>query len=174
MIARCRALIYLDVPDPLLSKRLRHRGGDNEAIETRLATFHQETNFILEHCAEQGKLIKIDARGEVNEICDSVTRAMEELRLGKEGGILFLLLDLPRLVVPSHIDWKRFQSKKFVLLVGGPGKALSLVLPRSKSDCRIGEKSTRREDRQSVRIHLYQHRVGTREKKKKKKKDIGL
>ena len=82
LIGRCRALIYLDVPDPILSKRLMHRG-QNDTIGERLSTFHREMKPLLDYYSQQGKLIQIDGQREINEISDTLTREMEAFQVGK-------------------------------------------------------------------------------------------
>ena len=67
-IAPCRLVLYIDVSDETMKKRLLFRGqssgrvDDNEeTIKQRLQTFHQLTEPVIEHYAKQSKLKSINA-----------------------------------------------------------------------------------------------------------------
>jgi adenylate kinase family enzyme len=85
-VAMCDALIYFDVPDPIMINRLIKRGetsgriDDNaDTISKRLATFHEQTTPILGYYGKQGKLITIDANRKPDEVYTDVTQALQGL-----------------------------------------------------------------------------------------------
>jgi thymidylate kinase len=94
-VAPCDALIYFDVPDPMMTERLLKRGetsgriDDNkETIGKRLHTFHEETTPILGYYGKQGKLITIEANRKPDEVFTDVSQAlqrlMEQHQVGKQ------------------------------------------------------------------------------------------
>ncbi|TKR72434.1 hypothetical protein L596_019880 [Steinernema carpocapsae] len=73
-------VIYFDVPDDVLIKRLlkraeiSKRADDNlETIKKRLGVFHGTTAPVITHYQGKGKLVKIDAKGIVDEIFAQVS-----------------------------------------------------------------------------------------------------
>ncbi|GAA2330602.1 adenylate kinase [Saccharopolyspora halophila] len=72
------AVLQFDVPEEELVNRMLERGRSDDTedvIRRRLAVYHSETAPLLDYY--QGKIIKIDALGSVEEIS---SRAMEALR----------------------------------------------------------------------------------------------
>jgi thymidylate kinase len=85
-VAQCNILIYFDVPDDVMTKRLVKRGetsgriDDNEdTIKKRLKTFHEETTPILGYYGKQGKLVTIDANRHKEEVFTDVSNELDKL-----------------------------------------------------------------------------------------------
>ncbi len=100
-VAPCDVLIYFDVPDEVMTKRLVKRGetsgriDDNEeTIQKRLKTFHEETTPILGYYGKQGKLVTIDAHRKPDEVFNDVSQALKDLidqhQVGKQLSPIFL------------------------------------------------------------------------------------
>ncbi len=98
-VAPCDVLIYFDVPDEVMTKRLVKRGetsgriDDNEeTIKKRLKTFHDETQPILGHYGKQGKLVTIDANRKPDEVFTDVADTLKDLmdkHVGKQLEFVF-------------------------------------------------------------------------------------
>ena len=76
-------VIYLDVPDDELEKRLlkRHRIDDTpEVIEHRIQVYHTETVPLLEYYRRSGKLITIDASGSIEDVSRIIKHHLQELQ----------------------------------------------------------------------------------------------
>jgi thymidylate kinase len=92
--------MYFDVPDEVMAKRLVKRGetsgriDDNEeTIQKRLKTFHEETTPILGYYGKQGKLVTIDTNRQRDEVFTDVSQALERLmdqnQVGKQLSFVF-------------------------------------------------------------------------------------
>jgi len=75
MIKPCDGCIYFNVSDETMIERLLSRAktsgraDDNEeTIKKRLATFHDQTEPVIDYYKEKGKLIEVIAEGDVEEI----------------------------------------------------------------------------------------------------------
>ena len=98
-VVPCNILIYFDVPDDVMTKRLVKRGetsgriDDNEeTIRKRLKTFHEETTPILGYYGKQGKLVTIDAHRKPDEVFLDVSNELKKLmdqNVGKHLGFAF-------------------------------------------------------------------------------------
>ncbi|CAF4166768.1 unnamed protein product, partial [Rotaria sordida] len=115
-VARCDFLIYFDVSDEIMTERLVKRGetsdriDDNEeAVQKRLVTFHQETQPILGYYGKQGKLITIDTNRKPDEIFEDVS-----YELGK-------IVKQQPVVRPKDPALDKLKNKKIIFVVGGPG-----------------------------------------------------
>ena len=71
----CSALLFIDVPDEELTKRLLNRGktsgrvDDNEeSIKKRLVTYHHETVEVIERYEKENKVIKIDGNRDIESV----------------------------------------------------------------------------------------------------------
>ncbi|CAF3725752.1 unnamed protein product [Rotaria sp. Silwood1] len=115
-VAPCDVLIYFDVPDEIMTKRLVKRGetsdriDDNEeTIKKRLVTFHQETQPILGYYGKQGKLITIIANRKPDEIFEDVSYELKKL------------VKTQPVVPPRDPQLDKLKNKKIIFVVGGPG-----------------------------------------------------
>ncbi|UJR13441.1 hypothetical protein I4U23_000455 [Adineta vaga] len=115
-VAECNALIYLDVPEDVMAKRLVKRGETSgrdddteEIISKRLQTFHIETTPILGYYGKQGKLITIDANRNIEEVSEDLSEAFEGLMAQQQ------------VVLPDRSYLKKLKNKKIIFVVGGPG-----------------------------------------------------
>ncbi|KAL5011338.1 hypothetical protein ScPMuIL_009889 [Solemya velum] len=86
-IVDCTGVLFFDVSDDTMTKRLLHRGetsgrvDDNEAtIKKRLQTFHNQTQPVVDHYKQQNKVKQITAEGEVNGIFLEVTKYMDSMK----------------------------------------------------------------------------------------------
>ncbi|CAF4108266.1 unnamed protein product [Adineta steineri] len=115
-IAECNVLIYFDVPEDVMAKRLVKRGessgriDDNEqVIAKRLLTFREETQPILGYYGKQGKLITIEANRQIEEVSDDLSKAFEGLMAQQQ------------VVIPHKPNMDKLKNKKIIFVVGGPG-----------------------------------------------------
>ena len=83
-IAPCRLVLYIDVSDETMKKRLLFRGqssgrvDDNEeTIKQRLQTFHQLTEPVIEHYAKQSKLKSINAERAPDAVFEDVKAILD-------------------------------------------------------------------------------------------------
>lgn len=97
MIAPCKAVLYFEVSDKEMSKRLLNRGktsgrvDDNErTILKRLDTFHRATAPVTKYYAEKRKLITINAERHPNEIFAEVEENIDRVIL-KDPKVLFIV-----------------------------------------------------------------------------------
>ena len=68
-------VLFIDVPDDVMTKRLLHRGltsgrGDDnaETIKHRLKTFHNQSLPVIERYAAEGKVAWVDGTGTIAEV----------------------------------------------------------------------------------------------------------
>ncbi len=108
-VAPCNILIYFDVPDEVMTKRLVKRGetsgriDDNEeTIIKRLKTFHEETTPILGYYGKQGKLVTIDANRKSDEVFFDVSNELD--KLGKQLAFILFLYTSLREFSCDHTD----------------------------------------------------------------------
>lgn len=85
------AVVGLEVPDEELEARMLHRGeetgraDDNpETIKKRLHVYHTQTQPLREHYINNGKYIKIDGTGSVDEIFHAIKDGLKE-KTGREA-----------------------------------------------------------------------------------------
>ena len=86
-IARPLDVVFvLQVPDDVARERLAKRAVEEgraddtpEAIDTRIATYHRETEPIVEHYRARGSLVSIPGTGTVEEVFRHVQAALEQV-----------------------------------------------------------------------------------------------
>merc|ERR1711962_1173156 len=105
-IKPCDKVIYFNVSDATMTKRLTFRGqtsgriDDNaETIKKRLVTFNQATQPVIKAYKARGKLAEIPAEGEKVQIFDDTCRAVD-------------------MVLNPALDMTR---KRIIFVCGGPG-----------------------------------------------------
>ena len=83
------AILFFDVPDEVgleraLSRaKLEKRSDDTpDAIATRLATYHRETEPIVEHYRATGKLVPLHAGRTIEEVWREIGDALEQVAVG--------------------------------------------------------------------------------------------
>lgn len=79
------AVIGLEVPDEELTKRLIKRGidsgrsDDNEqAIKTRLAVYHKQTQPLVDYYTESGRYEAIEGVGSIDDIFEKISAAIDK------------------------------------------------------------------------------------------------
>jgi adenylate kinase len=79
-------VFVLQVPDDVARERLAKRGLEEgraddtpAAIDTRIATYHRETEPIVEHYRARGSLVPIPGTGTVEEVFRQVQDALEQV-----------------------------------------------------------------------------------------------
>ncbi|MBA3383049.1 MAG: adenylate kinase [Actinobacteria bacterium] len=79
-------VFVLQVPDDVARERLAKRGLEEgraddtpTAIDTRIATYHRETEPIVEHYRARGSLVPIPGTGTVEEVFRQVQDALEQV-----------------------------------------------------------------------------------------------
>jgi UMP-CMP kinase len=82
----CVALLYIDVPDEELIKRLLNRGktsgrvDDNiESIKKRLVTHYEQTVDVVTNYEKQDKVIKIDGNREIEIVHNDIVAKIKEI-----------------------------------------------------------------------------------------------
>lgn len=78
-IGKCRAVLFLDVPDDVLLSRLVKRGetsgraDDNEeAAKKRLVTYHNVSYPVIDHYSPKGMVIKLNGNRTIRETHDDI------------------------------------------------------------------------------------------------------
>jgi len=86
---RLDAILFLDLPDEVATERMLGRAVEEdrpddtpEVIERRLATYHAETEPIVEHYRLTGRLVPLHAERTIPEVYAEIQDALAEL----EGG----------------------------------------------------------------------------------------
>jgi len=97
LIAPCRAVLYFEVSDEEMTKRLLSRGltsgrvDDNEeTIKSRLVTFHQATAPVTNYYDEREKLFTINAERAPDKIFGDVEKALDKTVLA-ECKVIFII-----------------------------------------------------------------------------------
>jgi len=97
MIAPCKAVLYFEVSDKEMTKRLMNRGktsgrvDDNaKTILKRLDTFHKATAPVTKHYGDQRKLITVNAERSPDEIFADVEENLDRVIL-KDPKVLFII-----------------------------------------------------------------------------------
>jgi len=85
-IMECRLVIYFEVSEDTMTKRLlgraqsSGRADDNiDTIKLRLQTFNKATAPVVDYYQKKGKLVKINAEGQVDEIFGKVQAALSKI-----------------------------------------------------------------------------------------------
>merc|ERR1740131_540548 len=96
-ITPCRGVLYFEVSDEEMTKRLLKRGetsgrvDDNEdTIKSRLVTFHEATTPVTSHYNKQGKLHKISAERAPDAIFADVEKSLDKIILA-DCKVLFVV-----------------------------------------------------------------------------------
>ena len=83
------AILFFDVPDEVGLERalnrakLENRSDDTpDAIATRLATYHRETEPIVEHYRTTGKLVPLHAGRTVEEVWHEISESLQQAEVG--------------------------------------------------------------------------------------------
>ena len=78
-------MIYMDVPEEELVKRILLRGKDSgraddaseDVIRNRIAVYREQTEIVAEHYTKQGKYVAIDGVGTMDEVFDRICAAID-------------------------------------------------------------------------------------------------
>ena len=78
-------MIYMDVPEEELVKRILLRGKDSgraddaseDVIRNRIAVYREQTAIVAEHYSKQGKYVAIDGVGTLEEVFERICAAIE-------------------------------------------------------------------------------------------------
>lgn len=83
---KLHAVIGLEVPDQELTERLINRGKETgraddtpETIKNRLEVYHNQTSPLRDHYLNEGKYLKIDGTGIVDEIFAEICKGIESM-----------------------------------------------------------------------------------------------
>ena len=87
-------MIYMDVPEEELVKRILLRGKDSgraddaseDVIRNRIAVYREQTAIVAEHYSKQGKYVAIDGVGTLEEVFERICAAIDAAKeIGKEA-----------------------------------------------------------------------------------------
>lgn len=78
-------MVYMDVPEEELVKRILLRGKDSgraddaseDVIRNRIAVYREQTEVVAEHYSKQGKYVAIDGVGTMEEVFDRICAAID-------------------------------------------------------------------------------------------------
>ena len=81
-------MVYMDVPEEELVKRILLRGKDSgraddaseEVIRNRIAIYREQTEVVAEHYSKQGKYVAIDGVGTMEEVFERICAAIDANR----------------------------------------------------------------------------------------------
>jgi adenylate kinase family enzyme len=80
------AVFFFDLPDETARERLLRRAADEgraddtpEAIDQRLAEYHEKTEPVVEHYRASGKLVPVHADRSVNEVFAEIQTALDQV-----------------------------------------------------------------------------------------------
>lgn len=81
------AVISLMIPDSVIAERIQHRAAiegraddaDMKVIKTRIATYHAQTEPIIDFYREAGKYHEVDGTGSIDEVKNKVSVLMDAL-----------------------------------------------------------------------------------------------
>lgn len=81
-------MIYMDVPEEELVKRILLRGKDSgraddaseDVIRNRIAVYREQTEIVADHYSKQGKYVAIDGVGTMDEVFDRICAAIDSKR----------------------------------------------------------------------------------------------
>ena len=72
-------VVYIDVPDEEVKRRLLNRGRMDdkpEVIENRLKVYKEQTLPLIDYYESKGILVRIDGVGSIDEITERIERAL--------------------------------------------------------------------------------------------------
>lgn len=78
-------MIYMDVPEEELVKRILLRGKDSgraddaseDVIRNRIAVYREQTEIVAEHYTKQGKYVAVDGVGSLEEVFGRISAAID-------------------------------------------------------------------------------------------------
>lgn len=81
-------MIYMDVPEEELVKRILLRGKDSgraddaseDVIRNRIAVYREQTEIVAEHYSKQGKYVAIDGVGSLEEVFGRISAAIDAVK----------------------------------------------------------------------------------------------
>ena len=81
-------MIYMDVPEEELVKRILLRGKDSgraddaseDVIRNRISVYREQTAVVADHYSKQGKYVAIDGVGTMDEVFDRICAAIDSKR----------------------------------------------------------------------------------------------
>jgi adenylate kinase len=81
-------MVYMDVPEEELVKRILLRGKDSgraddaseDVIRNRIAIYREQTEVVAEHYSKQGKYVAIDGVGTMEEVFERICAAIDANR----------------------------------------------------------------------------------------------
>ena len=81
-------MVYMDVPEEELVKRILLRGKDSgraddaseDVIRNRIAVYREQTAIVADHYSKQGKYAAIDGVGTMDEVFDRICKAIDANR----------------------------------------------------------------------------------------------
>ena len=81
------AVISLMIPDAVIAERIQHRAAiegraddaDMKVIKTRIATYHAQTEPLIDFYKESGKYHEVDGTGSIDEVKNKVSVLMDAL-----------------------------------------------------------------------------------------------
>ena len=84
-IGECKGVLFLDVPDEELTKRLLNRGltsgraDDNEeSIKKRLQTYHQISFPVIDYYDPKGKVLRVDGSKSISEVHEEIVTILRQ------------------------------------------------------------------------------------------------
>ncbi|KAK6011455.1 adenylate kinase, partial [Ostertagia ostertagi] len=131
-IQEAKSVIYFDVPEDILVKRLLHRAktsgraDDNmDTIKKRLKTFTTATAPVVDYYEKKKKLIRIDAQGTIDEIFAVVQQHLDKLIPSEKVT-----------VERKHIDLTPLKKAKvpifFIVVLFGKGTQCEKIVAKYK------------------------------------------
>lgn len=81
-------MVYMDVPEEELVKRILLRGKDSgraddaseDVIRNRIAVYREQTEIVADHYSKQGKYVAVDGVGTMEEVFDRICAAIDASR----------------------------------------------------------------------------------------------
>ena len=81
-------MVYMDVPEEELVKRILLRGKDSgraddaseDVIRNRISVYREQTAVVADHYSKQGKYVAIDGVGTMDEVFDRICAAIDSKR----------------------------------------------------------------------------------------------
>ena len=78
-------MVYMDVPEEELVKRILLRGKDSgraddaseDVIRNRISVYREQTEIVAEHYSKQGKYVAVDGVGTMDEVFDRICAAID-------------------------------------------------------------------------------------------------
>jgi len=91
LVCPSRCTLFLDCPEDVMKKRLLDRGktsgriDDNEeSIMKRFKTFVETSMPVVDYFEQQGKVVKVDAAGSIEEVYEGVVKGLGEMGIHPE------------------------------------------------------------------------------------------